>query len=65
MKAHEIVKRGSAKLWTARVRVQQPQYVGYIDAQVWAPNRQIARIMLKQQYRIQDHEVGSVRELKI
>lgn len=54
----------SAKLWTAKVRIKQPQYVGYVDAQVWAPNAQVARIMLKQQYQIEDHHVGSVREIK-
>jgi hypothetical protein len=54
----------SAKLWSAKVRVSQPNYVGYVDAQVWAPNAQIARTILKQQYQIQDHHVGSVKELK-
>jgi hypothetical protein len=53
------------KLWTAKVRINQPNYVGYVDAQVWAPNAQIARTMLKQQYNIQDHHVGSVREIKL
>jgi hypothetical protein len=38
--------------------------VGYVDAQVWAPSAHIARTMLKQQYQIQDHHVGSVKELK-
>jgi len=52
------------KLWTAKVRINQPNYVGYVDAQVWAPNAQIARTMLKQQYQIQDHQVGSVKEIK-
>lgn len=53
------------KLWIAKVRVNQPNYVGYVDAQVWAPNAQIARTMLKQQYNIQDHHVGSVKEIKL
>jgi hypothetical protein len=55
----------SAKLWTAKVRVNQPNYVGYVDAQVWAPNAQIARTMFKQQYNIQDHHVGSVKEIRM
>jgi hypothetical protein len=38
--------------------------VGYVDAQVWAPNANIARTILKQQYQIQDHHVGSVKEIK-
>jgi hypothetical protein len=53
------------KLWTAKVRINQANYVGYVDAQVWAPNAQIARTMLKQQYNIQDHHVGSVKEIKL
>ena len=59
MRAKEL-----GKLWTASVRINQPNYVGYVDAQVWAPNAQIARTMLKQQFQIQDHHVGSVREVK-
>jgi hypothetical protein len=55
----------SAKLWSAKVRINQPNYVGYVDAQVWAPNAQIARTILKQQYQIQDHHVGSVKEIKM
>jgi hypothetical protein len=52
------------KLWTAKVRINQANYVGYVDAQVWAPNAQIARTMLKQQFNIQDHHVGSVKEVR-
>jgi hypothetical protein len=63
MRLKEFVTE-SAKLWSAKVRVNQPNYVGYVDAQVWAPNAQIARTILKQQYQIQDHHVGSVKELK-
>jgi hypothetical protein len=63
MRSREFVTE-SSKLWTAKVRVNQPNYVGYVDAQVWAPNAQIARTILKQQYQIQDHHVGSVQELK-
>jgi hypothetical protein len=53
------------KLWTAKIRINQANYVGYVDAQVWAPNAQIARTMLKQQFNIQDHHVGSVKEIKL
>jgi hypothetical protein len=55
----------SAKLWGAKVRISQANYVGYVDAQVWAANAQQARIMFKQQYNIQDHHVGSVKEIKM
>jgi hypothetical protein len=64
MRSKEFITE-SAKLWTAKVRVNQPNYVGYVDAQVWAPNANIARTILKQQYNIQDHHVGSVKEIKM
>jgi hypothetical protein len=64
MRLKEFVTE-SAKLWSAKVRINQPNYVGYVDAQVWAPNAQIARTILKQQYQIQDHHVGSVKEIKM
>jgi len=64
MKAHEFITE-SAKLWSAQVRINQANYVGYVDAQVWAPNAQVARVMLRQQYNIQDHHVGSVKEIKM
>jgi hypothetical protein len=64
MKAQEFITE-SAKLWSAQVRINQANYVGYVDAQVWAPNAQVARVMLKQQYNIQDHHVGSVKEIKM
>jgi hypothetical protein len=64
MRSKEFVIE-SAKLWSAKVRVSQPNYVGYVDAQVWAPNAQIARVMLKQQFNIQDHHVGSVKEIRM
>jgi hypothetical protein len=64
MRLREFVTE-SAKLWSAKVRVNQPNYVGYVDAQVWAPNANIARTILKQQYQIQDHHVGSVKEIKM
>lgn len=63
MKINELITE-SARLWGAKVRVNQPNYVGYVDAQVWARNAQIARTILKQQYNIQDHHVGSIKEIK-
>ena len=64
MRSQEFITE-SAKLWSAKVRVNQPNYVGYVDAQVWAPNANIARTILKQQYQIQDHHVGSVKEIRM
>jgi hypothetical protein len=64
MRSKEFVTE-SAKLWSAKVRVNQPNYVGYVDAQVWAANAQQARTILKQQFNIEDHHVGSVKEIKM
>jgi len=64
MRSREFITE-SARLWTAKVRVSQPNYVGYVDVQVWAPNTQIARTILKQQYNIEDHHVGSIKEIKM
>jgi hypothetical protein len=64
MRLQEFITE-SAKLWGAKVRVDQANYVGYVDAQVWAANAQQARTILKQQYNIQDHHVGSVKEIKM
>jgi hypothetical protein len=64
MRSTEFITE-SAKLWSAKVRISQANYVGYVDAQVWAPNANVARTILKQQYNIQDHHVGSVKEIKM
>jgi hypothetical protein len=64
MRLQEFITE-SARLWGAKVRVDQANYVGYVDAQVWASNAQQARTILKQQYNIQDHHVGSVKEIKM
>lgn len=62
MRAKEIYPK--YKLWTAPVRIQQPNYVGYIDVTVTAPNQQDARRLMRSQYGVQDWHVGSVKEVK-
>jgi len=52
------------KLWTAPVRIQQPNYVGYIDVTVTANNMQDARRLMKAQYGVEDWHIGSTKELK-
>lgn len=59
MRAKEL-----GKLWSAKIKVSQPTYTGYIDAQVWAPSAYTARQLFKQQYNIQDHHVGSIKEVR-
>jgi hypothetical protein len=62
MKAREIYPK--YKLWTAAVRIQQPDYVGYIDVTVTAPNLNDARRLMKAQYGVQDWHISSIREVK-
>lgn len=65
MRARDIIPRvKNARLWQARVHVKNPQYTGYLDAQVWAPNPNVARQLLKAQYRLEDWHVGSIQEVK-
>lgn len=62
MKAQEIYPK--YKLWTGKVRIKQPSYVGYIEVTVTAPNMQDARRLMRAQYGVSDWHVGSVREVK-
>ena len=70
MRFQEIIEAANintavaAKLWIAPVKITQPNYVGYIDVTVTAPNIQIARVLLKAQYGVQDWHRGSIKELK-
>ena len=54
----------AAKLWTAPVRIQQPNYVGYIDVTVTAANATEARRLMRAQYGVEEWHVGSVKEVK-
>jgi hypothetical protein len=70
MRFHEISEAKNvntavaAKLWTAPVKITQPNYVGYIDVTVTAPNIQLARVLLKAQYGVPDWQIGSIKEVK-
>jgi hypothetical protein len=72
MRASEIVESRSknintavaAKLWTAPVQIKQPGYTGRIDVTVTAPNMQLARVLMKAQYGVQDWQIGSTTEVK-
>ena len=52
------------KLWSAPVRIRQPNYQGYIEVTVTAANMQDARRLMRAQYNVPDWHVGSVREVK-
>lgn len=62
MKARDIYPK--YKLWTAPVRIQQRDYVGYIDVTVTADNQQDARRLMRAQYGVPDWQIGSTREVK-
>lgn len=62
MKAKEIYPK--YKLWKAAVRINQRDYVGYIDATVTAENASDARRLMKAQYGVPDWHIGSISELK-
>lgn len=63
MKSREIYPK--YKLWTAQVKIKQPNYVGYIDVTVTAPDMVTARNLMKAQYGVPDWHVGSVKEIKV
>ena len=54
----------AAKLWSAPVKITQPNYVGYIDVTVTAANAQQARILMKAQYGVPDWHIGSIKEVR-
>ena len=62
MKAKEIYPK--YKLWTAPVRIQQSNYVGYIDVTVTAANATEARRLMRAQYGVEEWHVGSVKEVR-
>jgi hypothetical protein len=62
MRAQEIYPK--YKLWTAPVRISQPNYVGYIDVTVTAATANQARQLMKAQYGVEDWHIGSIRQVK-
>jgi len=62
MKARDIYPK--YKLWTAAVRIQQPNYVGWIDVTVTAANATEARRLMRAQYGVEEWHVGGVKEVK-
>jgi hypothetical protein len=62
MKSKEIYPK--YKLWSAPVRIKQPDYTGYIDVTVTAANMMDARKLMRAQYGVPDWHIGSVKEIK-
>jgi hypothetical protein len=62
MRAQDIYPK--YKLWTAQVRIQQPNYVGWIDVTVTAATATETRRLMRAQYGVEEWHVGSVKEVK-
>lgn len=61
MKAAEVMR--PYKMWTAKVYVKQPNYVGSMDVTVTAQNQWMARTLLRGMYGVGDHHITNIREL--
>lgn len=62
MKSKEVYPK--YKLWTAPVKIEQPNYVGYIDVTVTAENMNDARRLMRAQYGVPDWKIGSIKEVR-
>ena len=54
----------AAKLWSAPVKITQPNYVGWIDVTVTAANATDARKFMRSQYGVEEWHIGSVKEVQ-
>jgi hypothetical protein len=57
MRAQEI----TGHRWITTITVTNPNYTGRVDVLVYAHNQAEARQLIKAQYKIQDHHIGSIR----
>jgi len=57
MKAREL----TGHKWISTITITNPNYTGRIDVAVYAHTQAQARQLLKAQYKIQDHHIGSIR----
>ena len=55
------VKDITGHKWTAAVTIQNPNYTGRIDVSVYAHNQAEARQLIKAQYGVEHHHIGSIR----
>lgn len=52
------------KLWISPVKIKQPNYSGYIDVTVSAPDMRRARTLIKAMYNVQEWQIGATKEFK-
>jgi len=53
-----------SNLWKARVRIKQPNYIGWLEVTVAAANMRDARNLIKGMYGVQEYEIGSTTKVK-
>jgi len=58
------VKEITAHKWISTITVTNPNYTGRIDVSVYAHNQAQARQLIKAQYKIEDHHIGSIRRAR-
>jgi len=57
MRAREI----TGHKWTAKITITNPNYTGRIDVSVYAHNQAEARQLIRAQYGVEHHHIGSIR----
>lgn len=62
MRAKEVFK--PYKIYTAKIFIKQPNYVGHVDGMVNAKNQAEARVLMKRLYNVTDNEIGHLKEYK-
>lgn len=50
--------------WISKITISNPNYTGRVEVSVYAHTQAEARQLLKAQYSIQDHHIGSIRRSK-
>lgn len=58
MRARELI----GHKWISKITVTNPNYTGRIEVSVYAYNQAEARQLLKAQYGLEDHHIGSIRK---
>jgi hypothetical protein len=57
MRAQEI----TGHRWVTTITITNPNYTGRIDVSVYAHNQAQARQLIKAQYGVEHHHIGSIR----
>jgi hypothetical protein len=60
MRAREL----TGHRWISTITIKNPNYTGRVEVSVYAHNQSEARQILKAQYSIEDHHIGSIKKAK-